>query len=76
MSPAIAKAPAATAIQTRSKTIHSPHGYVSERCVEPPSPAMNRQTNDSAPIAMRATRSLLNGVQSSPLKVSNSGWAS
>ena len=67
MRPAIANAPAATAIQIRSKTIQSPHGNVSERWVLPPSPAMKRQTNDRAPIAMSATRSLLNGVQSCPL---------
>ena len=33
MMPAVANAPAATAIQTRSKTIQSPHAYVSDRWV-------------------------------------------
>ncbi len=46
MMPAVAKAPAATAIQTRSKTIQSPQAQVSERCVEPPRPRANRATNE------------------------------
>ena len=38
MMPAVANAPAATAIQTRSKTIQSPQGQVSERRVVCPEP--------------------------------------
>ena len=48
MIPAIANAPAATAIQTRSKRIHSPQGYVSERSVLPPRPSAKRATIDDA----------------------------
>ena len=74
MKPADANAPAATAIQMRSKTIQSPQGYVSERCVLPPRPRMNRATKDTAPSAMIARRIWLNGVRSFPGSVSNSGW--
>ncbi len=35
---------------------------------------MKRQTNDTAPSAMRARRIWLNGVRSLPESVSNSGW--
>src|SRR5512138_983102 len=64
MIPAVANAPAATAIQTRSKTIQSPHAQVFERWVDPPRPSANRATNDTAPNAISAASSTFAGVQS------------
>src|SRR5213595_1241479 len=76
MIPAVAKAPAASAIQTRSNTIQRPHGYVFERFVLPPSPRRKREPIESSPIATSSSIAQLKGVISLRFSVSNVGWCS
>src|SRR4051794_24525968 len=76
MIPAVANAPAASAIHTRSKTIQRPHGYVLERWVVAPNPNPRRSAIEITPIATSASIAQLNGVSSFSLSASNAGWKS